>query len=290
MATCHTVYSLTALFNLHLSLCSKSPFIWALKRDILEFGMRLMKVPFVLAKLFVLWTSFAIEHNLLNANEKPAFIKAPTLFSIMISLSVIFMINSLVWGVKESSLGICLCPKVLLALKQNTKSGKFCQCHALLPYLWWEWVWMRAKLKWWIKDCIYHTSKWQKSKTPAIQIRVMKAKLSCVLDLLRSLPGFILQVYVPRATKDICLVVTAHSCIMSHIIWLYTPWPVRICTRNEHLHVLFFFNGRSLPVQLHPYKARACRLFFVSSLCKSHKSMSFVNQSVRLKHLLLKDQ
>lgn len=108
--------------------------------------------------------------------------------------------------------------------------------------------------------------------------------LNRIVAVLCLLLGFILQVCVPRVTKDICLVVMSHSSIMSHIIWVYTPWPVRLCARGEHLRLLFLFNGMSLPVQLHPKVARACRpLFVLSSSCsckKSHKSMSFVTQNI----------
>lgn len=87
-----------------------------------------------------------------------------------------------------------------------------------------------------------------------------------------SLLGFILQVCVPRGSKDICLMVLSHASIMSHIIWLDTPWLVN--AKSEHPHLLFFPNGMSLPVQLHPDMARACRpLFMLLSLCTHKKNL-----------------
>ncbi len=55
------------------------------------------------------------------------------------------------------------------------------------------------------------------------------------------LPRLILQVGVPAGTKVICLQVMSHSSIMSDIIWLYTPWSVRVCSSGEHLHPLLLF-------------------------------------------------
>lgn len=48
-----------------------------------------------LAQLFVLWTSCAVEHNLLNVKQKPTFIKAPPLLYCI----NIFSINRLIGGV-----------------------------------------------------------------------------------------------------------------------------------------------------------------------------------------------
>lgn len=116
------------------------------------------------------------------------------------------------------------------------------------------------------------------------ETRFLLNRAAAVLSLL----GFIIQVCVPRGPKDICLVVMPHGSIMSYIIGQYTPWLARICARSEHPQLLFF-TGMSVPGQLHPNVARACKLLFVLLLLciykKSHKAMSFVNHSIQVKAL-----
>lgn len=77
----------------------------------------------------------------------------------------------------------------------------------------------------------------------------------------------------------------SHGSIMSYIIWLDTPW-LSICL--PEVNIFIFSSLMSLPVQLHPDIARACRsLFAVFSLCTYkdfHKSMSlFVNYNNQFK-------
>lgn len=67
-----------------------------------------------------------------------------------------------------------------------------------------------------------------------------ETKLHLNRAVLHLVMGFIIQVCVPRGTKDICLVVMPHNSIMSLIIWLHTPWPEGICTKVK---ISIFFSS-----------------------------------------------